>query len=204
MKQKLQSQSSKHPTEYSSFHHHSFINLILPLNRKRPSSTSFLRIKLRQSFVSIDCVSQSGKELNLERVKKKRNLRGVAIWSTSPITRVSRLFHRGGREEGEEGWAERVFRISFPGIGGETASPSSRETANNYASVRRCGADARARDQRRPGQCACGLIATLPYQRVNSHCRETSFMPPLLNESGVTVEDLAPSGSGCPVDGSNK
>lgn len=29
-------------------------------------------------------------------------------------------------------------------------------------------------------------------------------MPPLLNESGVTVEDLVPSGSGCPVDGSNK
>lgn len=87
--------------------------------------------------------------------------------------RHTRLFHRGRREEGEEGWAERVFRISFPGIGGETASPSSRETANNYASVRRCGADARARDQRRPGQCACGLIATLPYQRVNSHCRET-------------------------------
>lgn len=51
-------------------------------------------------------------------------------------------------EEGEEGWAEGVFRISFPGIGGDVSSSSSRETGNSYASVRRCGADARARDQR--------------------------------------------------------
>lgn len=77
------------------------------------------------------------------------------------IRRDVRLFSRWSRKKGRRGGqrGERVFRISFPGIGGET-SPRVHERRPTATHLSADAEQMHARAINEAGQCACGLIAT--------------------------------------------